>query len=63
MLVLCRKLEEEVVVIGPDGVVLGTLKLTKCQRDRAWIGFEFPPEIKVHRREVWERIQEEGPRE
>ena len=58
MLVLTRKSQESVVVGGHDD--LGrTLKVTvlKVRGGEVRLGFEGPPQIAVHRLEVWERIR------
>lgn len=58
MLVLTRKSQESVVVGGSDD--LGrTLKVTVLQvrGGQVSLGFEGPPQIAVHRWEVWERIR------
>ena len=54
MLVLQRKPREEIVIETSDGII------TVCVVDkRGHIGIDAPPNVAVHRREVWERIQEE----
>ena len=57
MLVLTRKLGEN-IRIG-DNVKITVLEVRSGQ---VKIGIEAPPEIKVHREEIYERIQEENRR-
>jgi carbon storage regulator len=56
MLVLSRKLNEE-IVIGEDGNIVITLVSIKS--DKVRIGISAPTSIAVHRREVYETIQRE----
>jgi carbon storage regulator len=52
MLVITRKVGEE-IVIPSCGVVLALLDV---RGDRVRIGIAAPPEVRVYRKEVWERI-------
>ena len=61
MLVLSRKSQESVVVGGISAIdrrmvvtVLG------IQGGKVRLGFDVPPDVPVHRREVWERIRTGG---
>jgi carbon storage regulator len=54
MLVLMRKLGQS-VIIGDDIEV----KVVGIDRGQVKLGFTAPHEVPVHRREVYERIQEE----
>ena len=57
MLVLSRKLQESVVVGGPDRsepVLIVTVLEVRGGAVR--LGFEAGKDVPVHRREVWERI-------
>jgi carbon storage regulator len=53
MLVLSRKRCEEVIV-PQYGIVLTVLEV---RGDKVRLGFSAPPDVHVHRREVWERLQ------
>jgi len=53
MLVLSRK-RGEVIVIPEQGI---TIQVIEVRPDRVRIGISAPPEIEVHRKEVWERLQ------
>ena len=56
MLVLARRRDEEVVLIGPDGVELGRIAVCRIREDRVVLGFKFPRYIEIHRVEVADRI-------
>ena len=64
MLVLSRKSDES-VVIGSAGGYERTLKVTvlDIRGGRVKLGFEVPPDVPVHRSEVWERIRTDGTQE
>jgi len=51
MLVLSRK-RGEVIVIPEQGIVIQVIEV---RPDRVRIGISAPPEIEVHRKEVWEK--------
>lgn len=53
MLVLNRKVGEQIVV--PQCGL--TFTILEVQGDKVSVGITAPLEVKVHRREVWERIQ------
>ena len=55
MLVLTRKLGE---VIRIDDKV--TVKVLQIREGQVKIGIDAPPEVKVHREEIYQRIQKEG---
>ncbi len=55
MLVLTRKLREEIVV--PHCNL--TLTILEVHGDKVSIGITAPSEVRVYRREVWNRILEE----
>ena len=59
MLVLTRKLGEEIVIPSLDV----TIRLVEIHGDKVRLGIEAPTPIEVHRKEVWDRIQEFQPRE
>ena len=59
MLVLTRKLGEEVVIPSLDV----TIRLLEIRGDKVRLGIEAPSQVAVHRREVWDRIQEFQPGE
>lgn len=54
MLVLTRKLGEEIVIPSLDV----TIRLVEIRGDKVRLGVEAPTEVAVHRREVWDRIQQ-----
>lgn len=54
MLVLTRKLGEEIVIPSLDI----TIRLVEIRGDKVRLGIEAPSQIPVHRREVWDRIRE-----
>jgi carbon storage regulator len=54
MLVLTRKLGEEIVIPSLDV----TIRLVEIRGDKVRLGIEAPSRIAVHRKEVWDRIQE-----
>jgi carbon storage regulator len=56
MLVLNRRVGEQIVV-PQVGLVFTVLEV---QGDKVSVGITAPRELKVHRREVWERIQRNG---
>lgn len=56
MLALARKCGEA-IVIAEVNVVITILEL---HGDRVRIGIEAPPEVTIHRHEVWERIQNQS---
>ena len=63
MLVLSRKNQQAVVVGGISAIdrrmvvtVLG------IQGGKVRLGFDVPPDVPVHRREMWERIRTGGER-
>ena len=55
MLVLSRKQSEQ-IVIG-DNVVITVVKVAG---GKIRIGVEAPPEVSIHRKEIWDAIQREG---
>ncbi len=59
MLILSRK-SGQTIVLPELGVALTVLDL---RGDRARIGISAPPEVSVHREEVWRRIQMTAERE
>lgn len=56
MLVLTRKVGEEIIV--PDCGL--TFTVLEVRGDRVRVGVAAPAEVRVHRREVWERLQAEA---
>ncbi|MBI3463142.1 MAG: carbon storage regulator [Planctomycetes bacterium] len=62
MLVLSRKSQQSVVVGGSAGFER-LLKVTVLEISSRTVslGFEVDRDVPVHRSEVWERIQAEGP--
>ena len=57
MLVLSRKPGEEIVIPSLDV----TIRLIDIRGDKVRVGIEAPTEIAVHRKEVWDRIQQFQP--
>lgn len=57
MLVLSRKLNEQ-IVIAEDIVIT----VVEIRRDKVRLGIEAPKSVPVHRREIHEAIQREGER-
>ncbi len=55
MLILTRKLNES-IIIG-DNVVVTVVEIDK---GHVRLGFQAPKEIGVHRKEIYDRIQEEN---
>ena len=55
MLVLTRKTGEKVVLPQQEVVVT----VLDVNGGRVRIGIEAPPHIRVHRQEIWDRIQHE----
>ncbi len=60
MLVLTRR-KGESIIVGIDGGV--EIEIIELRGDRVRIGITAPPEIAVHRREVYEAIQRQQNRE
>ncbi|HEY7327012.1 MAG TPA: carbon storage regulator CsrA [Gemmataceae bacterium] len=56
MLVLARK-SGEALVIGDGDIVITILEL---RGGRVRITIDAPPEVKIYRHEVWERIQDQS---
>jgi carbon storage regulator len=52
MLVLTRRIGEQIVVPG-CGL---TITVVAVRRNRVHLGSVAPPEVTMHRREVWQRI-------
>lgn len=64
MLVLSRKNLESVVVGSAGGPNRQfTVTVLEIRGGKVKLGFDVPPEIPVHRQEVWDRIQAEGGQE
>jgi carbon storage regulator len=60
MLVITRR-EGEEVVIGDPANPLGVVRIASIKGDRVRIAFDFPREVPVHRHEVAEEINKNGP--
>jgi carbon storage regulator len=54
MLVLARKLGEEIVIPALNV----TIRLVEVRGDKVRLGIDAPPVVAVHRKEVWDRIRE-----
>lgn len=64
MLVLSRKLNEEVVINGADGPI--HIVVVDIRGDKVRLGFECEkksPIVPIHRREVYDAIQREQQKE
>lgn len=55
MLVLSRKAGEKIVI--SDTI---TITIVEVRGDKVRIGIDAPPEVIVHRQEVWDAIKAEG---
>lgn len=59
MLALTRRVGESIMVVGPDGTVVGKVLIAEIRgrqksfRPSVKIAFEFPPEFKLWRDELW----------
>lgn len=58
MLVLSRKVNESVVINGEI-----VITVVEIRDDKVRLGIEAPPQVTVHRREVFDAIQQEEGRE
>lgn len=58
MLVLGRKLGEE-IVITVDGTTTITLRVVDVDRNRCRIGFVAPPNVQINRREIQDKVDGE----
>jgi carbon storage regulator len=52
MLILSRKLNESIII---DGRII--VKVLRIERDTVKLGIQAPPELPVHRQEVFDAIQ------
>ena len=52
MLILCRKINESIVI---DGTI--TVKVLRIDGDQVRLGIQAPSDVPVHRHEVYEEIQ------
>ena len=59
MLVLSRKVAEEILITSPDGTVI-TLMMVEVRGDKARIGIDAPRNWSVHRAEVQRAIDKEA---
>lgn len=57
MLVLARRHGEEIVIKTSDGLIV--LTVTAIEGGKVKLGFNAPPDVVVHRREVWDQVQHE----
>ena len=55
MLVLSRKAGEQIVI--SDTI---TITIVEIRGDKVRIGIDAPPDVIVHRQEVWDAIKAEG---
>lgn len=55
MLVLARRVGEQIVI--PDlGIVV---EIVSVEGKKVKLGFNAPRDVSIHRKEVWERLQEQ----
>ncbi len=52
MLILCRKINESIVI---DGTI--TVKVLRIDGDQVRLGIQAPSDVPVHRHEIYEEIQ------
>jgi carbon storage regulator len=52
MLILSRKLNESIII---DGRII--VKVLRIERDTVKLGIQAPPELPVHRQEIYDAIQ------
>ena len=59
MLVLTRKKAESIVVFRSDGQDSGIrIVVLEISKGIVKLGIEAPPDVSIHRMEVWDRIKE-----
>ena len=58
MLVLGRKRDEEIVLILGNQEI--SITVMDIRGDKVRLGIAAPPEMLVHRREVWEAVKKEN---
>ena len=59
MLVLTRKKAESIVVFRSDGEDSGIrIVVLEISKGIVKLGIEAPPDVSIHRMEVWDRIKE-----
>ena len=58
MLVLSRQKNENLLIIL-DGVVLAEIEPVDIRGDKVRLGVNAPKHVQVHRKEVWEKVQQE----
>lgn len=56
MLVLSRKENQRVMVEFPDGPLVEVM-VVEIRGDKVRLGFVAPPEVPIHREEIWVQIQ------
>lgn len=61
MLVLTRKINEEIVIQTPSGEEI-TILLASHSHGKTRIGITAPSSYIVHRKEIWDDIKKNGPR-
>lgn len=59
MLVITRREGEEVVIGDPQNPI-GVVRIASVKGERVRVAFDFPRDVKIHRREVAEQITAEG---
>jgi len=60
MLVLSRQRNEKIVICLPKGVLI-TITVVDIRGIKARLGFTAPPDIPIHRKEVYEALLAENP--
>lgn len=62
MLVLTRKKAESIVVFSSDSEDVGIrIVVLEIAKGIVKLGIEAPPDVSIHRMEVWERIRDARP--
>lgn len=57
MLILARKYDEEIVLVTPHEEII--VKVVGTGTERVRVGVLASRDVKIYRREVWERIKQE----
>ncbi|MBM4107624.1 MAG: carbon storage regulator [Phycisphaerae bacterium] len=60
MLVITRREGEEVVIGDPKNPI-GVVRIASIKGERVRVAFDFPREVKIHRRELADQIVQQAP--
>jgi carbon storage regulator len=60
MLVITRREGEEVVIGDPKNPI-GVVRIASIKGERVRVAFDFPREVKIHRRELADQIAQQAP--